>query len=280
MANGNSNYDYDPIGNRVFSSLNAATNTYTVNSLNQYSRLQPSDQQPINLSYDFDGNMLTNGVWSYTWDAENRLTAACSNNTLLVSNVYDHQSRRIAKGVFEITQSGNNAIRQCFLVYDGWNLVQETIHNSQHTITNSYTWGLDLSGTLQGAGGVGGLLAVYRNNSAFLPCFDANGNITEYIDASGAIRAHFTFDACGNTISLSGDMSDDLSYRFSTKSFCTITGLSEFEFRMYNPRISRWLSREPLGIVTGPHPYMFVFNNTEYFFDFLGLDPITLTPGP
>ena len=40
-------------------------------------------------------------------------------------------------------------------IYDGWNLVSETISNRQSTITNSYCWGLDLSGSLQGAGGIG-----------------------------------------------------------------------------------------------------------------------------
>jgi len=57
-------YIYDNIGNSLYTSLNAATNAYSVNNLNQYSSLQPKDLQPINLSYDLDGNMLTNGVWS------------------------------------------------------------------------------------------------------------------------------------------------------------------------------------------------------------------------
>ena len=43
-------------------------------------------------------------------------------------------------------------------VYDGWNLI--AVLNPQSSITQSFIWGLDLSGTMQGAGGVGGLLAV------------------------------------------------------------------------------------------------------------------------
>lgn len=31
-------------------------------------------------SYDLDGNPLDDGEWSYTWDAENRLTTATSRN--------------------------------------------------------------------------------------------------------------------------------------------------------------------------------------------------------
>ena len=41
--------------------------------------------------------MLTNGVWSYTYDAENRLTVAYSNSLCVVSNAYDHMGRRVLK---------------------------------------------------------------------------------------------------------------------------------------------------------------------------------------
>jgi RHS repeat-associated protein len=266
MANGDSKYNYDPIGNRVFSSLNALTNTYSANALNQYSSLQPKDLQPINLSYDLDGNMLTNGIWSYSWDAENRLTAVYSNNTLLVSNIYDHQSRRIAK----IVSHGGTETQRREFIYDDWNLIQETIHNSQLTITNSYTWGLDLSGTLQGAGGVGGLLAVTRGSATYFPCFDANGNVTEYIDATGAIKAHYAFDAFGNTISQSGDMASTFSHRFSTKYADDETGLYYYGYRYYAPELGRWVNRDPIGEDGSKDIYGFVANDSIDYFDILG----------
>ena len=48
-------------------------------------------------SHDLDGNLLTNGVWSYEYDAENRLAAAYSNSLCVVSNAYDHMGRRVLK---------------------------------------------------------------------------------------------------------------------------------------------------------------------------------------
>ena len=41
-----------------------------------------------------------------------------------------------------------------FFVYDGWNLIAEI--NQLDTIETKYVWGLDLSQTMQGAGGVPG----------------------------------------------------------------------------------------------------------------------------
>ncbi len=52
-----------------------------------------------------------------------------------------------------------------------------------------YFWGADLSETLQGAGGVGGLLAVSCNNNFYFPAYDNNGNVTKYIDEGGNVVA-------------------------------------------------------------------------------------------
>ena len=49
-----------------------------------------------------------------------------------------------------------------------------------NTTEIQYFWGVDMSNTLQGAGGVGGLLAVSRNGDFYFPTYDNNGNVTKY----------------------------------------------------------------------------------------------------
>lgn len=216
-------YAYDPIGNRGWATVNAASNLYSANSLNQYSNitcqansLQPNSPPP---SYDPDGNMLTNGPWAYTWDAENRLVSACSNGVLLVSNAYDHLSRRIRKEV-SVRESPSFEFQvSSFRTYlwDDWNIIRETISEQQSSTTNYYTWGLDLSGTLQGAGGVGGLLAVTTcstdNNqpvtcNTYYPFYDANGNVTGYVGTDGTVRGRYEYSPFGETTAQSGDLAD------------------------------------------------------------------------
>ena len=106
-------------------------------------------------------------------------------------------------------------------VYDDWNLIHETIYTIDGGTTNTtevqYFWGLDLSGTIQGAGGVGGLLAVSRNGQLYFPTFDNNGNVTKYIDESGNVVAAYEYDDFGRTISQSGPLADFFRHRFSTK---------------------------------------------------------------
>jgi hypothetical protein len=65
--------------------------------------------------------------------------------------------------------------------------------------------GLDLSGTVQGAGGIGGLLLVQEGGQSYLPMYDGLGNVHGMIKASdGTIAAAYEYDAFGNTLRESG----------------------------------------------------------------------------
>jgi RHS repeat-associated protein len=257
-------YAYDHIGNHTTSSVDSATTTYEANNLNQYTQISvlsvPSVDNP---TYDLDGNMLTNGVWSYSWDAENRLVAAYSNNVCVVSNAYDHMSRRVVK----VSHRGTETRR---FVYDGWNLIQETISTASGTTTNHYIWGRDLSGTMQGAGGVGGLLAVSLNGAWCFPLYDANGSITAYINEHGVIEAEYIYDAFGSTIAASGSTSDTFRHRFSTKYYDTETGLYYYGYRFYDPALHRWLNRDPIEEEGGLNLYGFCGNDGVNCVDSIG----------
>jgi hypothetical protein len=72
------------------------------------------------------------------------------------------------------------------VVWDGWFLLLERIDNaSGSSQTVECFWGSDLSGTEQGAGGVGGLLAVSVDGQYYFPCYDHNGNVMAYVSESG-----------------------------------------------------------------------------------------------
>ncbi len=282
-------YAYDPIGNRTGAAVSSGggqpdVTAYAANLLNQYTAIS-NGQSAISIpAYDADGNMLTNGPWAYTWDAENRLASACSNGVLFVMNAYDHRSRRIRKEV-SVRESPSFEFQvSSFRTYlwDGWNIIRETvaIGNTQSAVTNYYTWGLDLSGSLQGAGGVGGLLAVTTcttdNNqpvtcNTYFPCYDANGNVTGYVDTNGTVRARYEYSPFGGITAQSGDMADAFTHRFSTKPFDAETGLVVYQLRPYSPVLGRWLSRDPIGEAGGANAYVFGANNAIVNSDPFGL---------
>lgn len=266
-------YVYDAIGNRISATNNDATTVYAVNELNQYTNIVPSAGDP---AYDLDGNMLSDGAWIYSWDAENRLVRAGP----VVTNVgsvrlhcaYDFMSRRVQKEVENWDGSVWSNTLTVFYTYDGWNLVCED--RSDDLKNNYYVWGLDLSGTLQGAGGVGGLLARVRADNIPQPLYyscDANGNVADVLDKNGAVVAHYEYDGFGNTIVQLGPQVDATPFRFSTKYCDGETGLYYYGYRYYDPKHGRWLSIDPRESQLGGGEYTMLSNDSVNMVDLLGL---------
>jgi RHS repeat-associated protein len=214
-------------------------------------------QTPEQFQYDDDGNLTQDGRFTYTWDGENRLIGVTSRDDLpasvprvKVDYLYDHQSRRIASAFAVWTNDAWQAAECRAFIYDGWNVVQESI-NHQPSTTNYYVWGLDLSGSLQGAGGIGGLLAgtfggTTSVSSAFY-CHDANGNVGQLVDADGALLAHYEYSSFGETVVSTGPLAKANPFRFSTKHWDDVIGLGYWGYRYYHPDMGRWLSRDPMG---------------------------------
>ena len=233
--------------------------------------LVPKNPQPF--QYDDDGNLINDSVWNYTWDAENRLIAM----DLLVAGPaaqhltfeYDWRGRRIRK---QVQSAANPDIRY---LYDGWNLVAEI--KPDNTVLRGYLWGLDLSGSMQGAGGVGGLLAVYDAASVatYFTGFDANGNVAALVKASdGSVCANYEYGPFGELIRASGPMAKANPFRFSTKFTDDETDLVYYGYRYYSPSLGRWLSRDPLQENGASNLYGFLGNDPNNQIDLMGLSPI------
>jgi RHS repeat-associated protein len=226
-------------------------------------------QEPETFGYDADGNMTNDGRFSYTWDAENRLInltslgSAPSGSQVKLDFAYDSQGRRIQKIVS--TNNGSIYIAQStnVFVYDGWNLIAET--EAGGSLIRSYIWGLDLSGSMQGAGGVGGLLEEAYYGSSMTNCFmayDGNGNVAALANAAdGTVSANYEYDPFGQVIRATGPMAKANPFRFSTKYQDDESGLNYYGYRFYNPSGGRWLSRDPLEEIGGLNLYGFVDNN-------------------
>jgi len=210
-------------------------------------------QTPEAFAYDDDGNLLSDGRFSYSWDSENRLLGAETLSTLPSSVprvklefAYDYMSRCVGKKVYTWDGANWNGTSTNSMIYDGWNLIRE-IRNQQSQITNSYVWGLDLSSSLQGAGGVGGLLAVAEGTNVYVAAADGNGNVADYVNGQGAVAAHYEFDAYGNLVVATGDHADDFAFLFSSKYLDREVSLYYYGYRYYSPSLGRWLARDPVG---------------------------------
>ena len=144
--------------------------------------------------------------------------------------------------------------------------------NGTTTRKHTYTWGADY-----GTGGVGALIACrkHSNGKDHVYFYDGHGNVTQIMNQSGNIVAHYEYDAFGNlTKNVDQDGSgfnNENPFRFSTKFFNDETGHYYYGYRYYDPRDGRWLNRDPIGEHGGANLYAFVGNDGVNWLDYLGL---------
>lgn len=281
-------YAFDGIGNRAeatelgvtidYSFEPEATDPPSPNLLNQYTKIGVGSAvyQPL---HDEDGNMTVyfrpsdGKKFDVVWDGENRLVgftpATPTSGDLKGEYEYDGQSRRVRKVLSEWSGSAWVVEKEERFFYDGWNMI--AVYDDTEALVETYTWGLDLSGSLQGAGGIGGLLSrkPYGGNAAFYS-FDGNGNVSELINISGSVIAHYEYGPFGQVVSATGADAASNRYQFSSKWQDEESGFNYYGYRFYNPETGRWVSRDTIGERGGANLYSMIANQPVYGSDYLG----------
>ena len=231
-------------------------------------------------TYDDDGNMTGDSLWTYVWDAENRLRevisrlSTTSGSYKKIQFAHDYANRMVRKEVWKwdaAAASGAGAwvseYRRYF-VWQGWNIIAELeerkpasgTYTGTATLLRRNVWGLDLSGSLQGAGGVGGLLAVQNHGGTApqttTPVYDGNGNILAYHTLTTGVKvADFAYGPFGEPLKAYGSAAKNHPFRFSTKYTDEETGLVLYQLRPYRPDLGRWLQKDRIGERGGANLY-------------------------
>jgi RHS repeat-associated protein len=230
-------------------------------------------------SYDLDGNLTNDGRWAFTWDAENRLTKLESLSTSPTASkrkvewVYDAKGRRIQQTTYDLSSGSEVVTENLKFVYDGWKCLAE-LNATNNALVRHYAWGLDLSGSMDGAGGVGGLLWMRSGPAVHFCQYDGNGNVVGLVQGNGAQTAVYEYDPFGRTIRITGAQSKNNPYRFSTKRANDTTDFVLYEYRLYDPSTGRWLNRDPIGEDGGFNLYGFVYNSPVNRIDPKGLNSL------
>ena len=234
--------------------------------------------------YDADGNLTRDSFYQYTWDGEDRLSTLQSRVDNLPANfhhhrlefAYDSLGRRIEKKVYGLVDGSWELARHKRFLYDGWNLLAEYEPGSNGSwhATASYLWGKDLSGSLGGAGGTGGLVHLrdHIGDKGYFVAYDGRGNVSALIDdRTRETAAQYSYSPFGHLAEASGPAAHLNPFRFSTRYQDTETGLYYYGYRYYDPEHGRWLNRDPLGEAGGGNLYGFVGNDPVNSWDYLGL---------
>jgi RHS repeat-associated protein len=218
-----------------------------------------------NFSYDANGNLTSDGLRAFEYDDENQLTRITVTNSWKSEFSYDGLGRRRVRAEYVWFGSTWTLQSRVRYLYDGNLVVHERSDREEPPV--NYTRGLDLSGGLQGAGGIGGLLARSQNVDGTAQHHyyhaEANGNVTAMVNSSQVVVARYLYDPFGNLLASSGGMADINLYRFSSKEAHENSGLYYYGRRFYEPRLQRWLNGDPIGE-----------NGGINLFQFCGGDPI------
>jgi RHS repeat-associated protein len=203
------------------------------------------------LTYDFNGNLLSDGVNTYTWNARNELVAV--SGPVAGTFAYDALGRRRMKTIAGTMMS---------FLHDGLNPVQE---QGQATVTNLLTGGIDEFFTRTDATG----MQTYFT--------DALGSTVAMADGSGAIQATYAYEAFGAT-TVTGTTANTYDY---TGRETDATGLKYYRARYYHPTLQRFLTEDPLQFGSGDvNLYGYVNQNPLSARDPLGLQAVMPAPLP
>jgi RHS repeat-associated protein len=262
-------------GNALYSGVNMFTNiAQNVAGKTVTNTLTVNLPANATVFYDNNGNLTNDGLRSFAYDTENELTNVQVAGRWQSAFVYDGLCRRRIERDF--TWSSGTWVRtnEVHYVYDGRLILQE--RDASNNVVVTYSRGQDLSGqtgsALNGAGGIGGLLARTDAASTNFYHADGSGNITALVDGSQTIVARYLYNPFGQIEGKWGPLADANTMQFSSMSHHNLSGLSLYPFRAYDPSFQRWLNRDPIEEEGGINLYGYVNNNAINEIDPFGLD--------
>ncbi len=229
-------YSYDPAENRLTEQAGASNYTASYNALNQIS----TSTAP--------GALRTN-----EWDAKDRLVAVVAGNQR-TEFTYDGQSRLAS---LRLLTNGSQASLRRF-VWCGNQICEE--RDGSGTVTKRF---FDQGAKIESG----------PNAGTYFYTRDHLGSIRELTDSSGAVRARYSYDPFGRRTRVTGDIEAD--FGFTGMFLSAESGQYLATFRVYDPELGRWLSRDPLRDAEkkeGPNLYAYVGNNPVNMVDPLGLN--------
>ncbi len=212
------------------------------------------------LTYDNNGNLLSDGEKTYIWDARNRLVGMTGPD-LTASFRYDALGRRVSKTINDITTQYQ---------YDANDIVAEI---NGGVVTATYLRGLNIDEPF-----------VRRSSSGdehYLS--DALGSTLALTDSTGTVTTTYSYDPFGNT-TVTGTSTNPFMY---TGRENDSTGLYFYRARYYSPMLQRFISPDPLLCgVTNTFPLQSVISNPQTVNAFAYVnnspvnlrDPLGLTP--
>ena len=250
----------------------ATTASYTLAS-NQVSGW--SMNNGLALGYDAAGNVTSDGINAYQYDAEGRLCAVDTTKNVNSANpgyigyIYDAAGTRVARG--KLSSLSCNFATNGFKATTSWALGMGGEQVTEYAISGSAgsyasTW------AHTNAFASGSLLATYHDADTYFALNDWLGNKRVEISAGGLSSTYRSLPF-GNGLTSTGGATDATEHHFTGKERDAESGNDYFGARCYNSNMGRWMS--PDQPFADQHPsnpqswnlYSYTRNNPLRFVD-------------
>ncbi|MBI1909619.1 MAG: thrombospondin type 3 repeat-containing protein [Deltaproteobacteria bacterium] len=193
---------------------------------------------PLNFDYDLNGNLISGGGISYSFDAKDQLSEVTSAAGTVVLG-YDGDGNRTS-----LTQNGETTQ---FLVDDNRGLPDVVAEaDSAGAIQNYYVYGLGLASQISADGSQ---VRFYQ--------YDPLGSTVALSDPSGTVTDQYLYDELGRPNRKTGTTANPFQFvgKFGVQN--DPTGLYSMRARYYDPVAGRFISRDPLGYSAGLNLYAY-----------------------
>jgi len=202
-------------------------------------------------AYDARGNRSSyagpSGTYTYSYDLTDNLTGVLLSGNSLYTASYDATGKRVTAVTSTTTTH--------YLYNPDGELIAEV--NGSGAPVARYTWG------------PGGPISRIAGANRRYYLLDGLGNVRFLASKQAGITDRYTYDAWGNVITSQGLTPNALRWcgEFGYE-WVPATGLYHVGAREYDPKVGRWLQRDPLGPQGGdPNVYAYVRNRPTTHLD-------------
>lgn len=239
---GNLTYSYDQSGRRTKlggslarTGLPQPLSSATYNAANRVTQ-----RGSATLAYDANGNLTSDGINTYSWDARNQLVGI--SGAVNASFQYDSFGRRVRTTINGTTVD---------YLYDGENVVQEKVAGTPSA--NMLTGDVDEIFSRTEGGSTQAVIA------------DGLGSTLALLNSAGSTDIDYTYEPFGNTSSSGAASSSTSQYTGRENDG---TGLYYYRARYYHPTLQRFISEDPIDFDGGDtNLYAYVSNSPCNFTD-------------